>query len=58
MANQAKCERCQIRWVIKEKDRWLLRDLCCPFCKGEVKRTSHRSKLPLALGEPELRYHA
>lgn len=58
MAIRAKCERCHIRWNIKVKGLTPLHLLRCPFCKGPVSRTSHQSRLPLALGEPELEYHA
>ena len=55
MASQAKCEKCQVRFHIVLRDQTPLRLLRCPLCKGPVSRTSHASRLPVALGEPELK---
>ena len=55
MAKKAKCDKCGIKWYIKEKDQTPLRELECPYCHGPVTRIYSTCRYPLARGEPSLK---
>ncbi|MBU0778401.1 hypothetical protein KKF82_09105 [Patescibacteria group bacterium] len=54
MAKKAMCDKCEIKWDIREKDQTPLHDLECPYCHGPVRRIYSPCRYPLAKGEPIL----
>lgn len=54
MAKQAKCDRCEIKFDIKEKDQTPLDQLECPYCHGPVTRVYSTCRYFKANGEPIL----
>jgi len=55
MAKKAKCDACQIKFEIQEKDQTPLRELQCPYCGGPVTQINSPCRYPLAKGEPILK---
>jgi len=54
VAKKAMCDKCEIKWDIREKDQTPLHDLECPYCHGPVRRIYSPCRYPLAKGEPIL----
>lgn len=58
MAKKAKCDKCKIKFDIKEKDQTPLDQLECPYCHGPVTRIySNGDRYFQVKGEPILRTH-
>jgi len=55
MAKKAKCDRCKIKWFIREKDQTPLRMLRCTRCGGPVSEIRSPCVYKLVSGEPQLR---
>jgi len=54
VAKQAKCDHCEIKFDIKEKDQTPLDQLECPYCHGPVTRIYSDSRYFKVKGEPIL----
>jgi len=55
MAKKAKCDKCKVKWFIREKDQTPLRMLACTKCDGPVSEIRSPCHYTLVPGEPKLK---